>query len=328
MQRNIVMRTENGSKKEIKKHINKLVRGLLIYELIMFFVVILDMVLRMIPLYFQNRNVDQEAAVDQILKNATNSGTASIISVFVGLAFLLFYLRRFQSYQSIFDTKERMTGSAFVVSFTFFMSVQAIFSILSVVMEAGFNRLGFSILGDITSATSSSSTLSMLLYASFLGPISEEIVFRGLFLRGLQKYGNWYAIVISAIVFGAFHGNLIQSIFAFIVGLVFGYVTVKYSIKWAIILHIMNNFVFGDLFSYLTRNRSDATCTVINYIVQAIFFVGMIVIVVMKREQIKRRGKEIIIDKKMIGVTFTSIWMLIFLTLQLCLALAGIERLQ
>lgn len=311
------------NKREVKKNVNKLARGVLIYELIMFLVVVIDMIRRTVPFYASN----DENLIDKIFNEAMNSGTSSIIAVFVGLLFLLFYFRKYNYGKVIFDSKEKMTGATFLIILTIFMSAQAFFSLSSMGIEACFNQLGFSILGDIDAATSRSSTVSMLLYASFIGPITEEIVFRGYIMRGFQKHGSYYAIVISAVIFGAFHGNLMQSLFATLVGLVLGYVAMNYSIRWSILLHIINNFVFGDVLSYMTKNMSESAQSIIIYTIEAIFFIGMVAILVRRRDNIKRKMKEIKIDKKMLVVAFTSVWMLIFLAIQLLLAISGIEKL-
>jgi len=48
------------------------------------------------------------------------------------------------------------------------------------------------------------------------------------------------------VLFGLFHGNLVQSPYAFVVGLVLGYTAVEYSITWAMVLHMLNNLILGD----------------------------------------------------------------------------------
>lgn len=52
-----------------------------------------------------------------------------------------------------------------------------------------------------------------------LAPVLEEMLFRGLILRGfLARYGRWHAILGSAVLFGAAHLNIYQ----FVVGLMIG----------------------------------------------------------------------------------------------------------
>lgn len=78
----------------------------------------------------------------------------------------------------------------------------------------------------------------------------EEFACRGLILGALKKYGNGFAVVVSAIVFGVLHGNWGQIPFAFLVGLVLGFVTLKTGSIWtAIFIHAFNNG-FSVIFDY------------------------------------------------------------------------------
>lgn len=314
-------------KKEIRQTINKVARGVLVYELIMFLIIIADIIRRILPFFFENPEQDIDSAIDNIVSMAMYSGTSSIIAVLLGLLFLVFYFRKCDYRKSIFRSQEKMTGLSFLILLTIFMSAQAVFSVAGAGIEAGLNRFGFSILSEIESAASNSTTVSMFLYASFIGPIAEEIVFRGFVMRGLQKYGTYFAIFMSAVIFGAFHGNLIQSIFAALVGLVLGYAAMKYSLKWSVLLHIINNFIFGDLLSYLTGNLNDTIQSLVVYGIEGVFVAGTIAIIIMKRNEIKEFIKNRKVEKSLLRLTFTSVWLLIFLAFQIFLGVTGIERL-
>lgn len=310
------------NKKEIRKNTGKLVRGVLIYELIMFVTIIADITSRIIIF---SRNVDFN--IDTVLDEAVKSGTSSIISVFLGLIFLFIYFRKNDCRKLIFFTGDKMTGRSFLILLIVFMSAQAAFSLLGGGMELGFNQFGYSILGEIEDASSNSSTASMLLYASFIGPVSEEIIFRGFVMRGFEKYGARYAVLMSAVIFGLFHGNLIQSIFAGLVGLVLGYTAMRYSIKWAVLLHIINNFVFGELLTRLLSGMNESMQSIVLYGIEGAFLAGTVVLVLMKKKELRERMKETKIDRGLLGVTFSSIWLLIFFAFQLFQGISGIERL-
>lgn len=72
--------------------------------------------------------------------------------------------------------------------------------------------------------------------------IVEEFALRGVVLHGLKRFGNGFAVLISAGVFGLLHGNFEQIPFAFLVGLYLGFITIKTkSIVPAVILHFYNN---------------------------------------------------------------------------------------
>lgn len=327
LENKIELNEKQWNKKEIRRNANKIARGILGYELIMFFIIIGDLIRRIIQFYVSNKKLDLDTQLDKIGSQAINSGTATMVSIFIGFLFLLFYFWKCDYRKEIFHSEEKMTGEAFFMLLTIFMSVQVIFSLLGTGIEAGLNQFGLSILGEIESASGKSNTISMLLYASFIGPITEEIVFRGFVMRGFQKYGKYYAIIMSAVIFGAFHGNLIQGVFAGMVGLVLGYVATKYSIKWSILLHIINNFIFGDLLSYLTTNSNKSMQSMVVYVIEGAFFAGAIVIIILKRNKIKECLKVRKVEKGLMKLTFTSVWLLIFLGFQILQGISGIQRL-
>ena len=79
-----------------------------------------------------------------------------------------------------------------------------------------------------------------------LVPIAEEMVFRGAILRRLLDLtGNekrWIAIVTSAALFGLVHGNMLQGLNAFALGLLLGWMYVRTrSIVPGVVMHLTNN---------------------------------------------------------------------------------------
>lgn len=72
----------------------------------------------------------------------------------------------------------------------------------------------------------------------------EEFAIRGTVMQPLRKYGDKFAIVMSALVFGLMHGNMVQIPFAFLAGLAIGYaVTVTGSMWVGVAIHFFNNFI-------------------------------------------------------------------------------------
>lgn len=76
-----------------------------------------------------------------------------------------------------------------------------------------------------------------------LAPLCEEFIFRGTILRGVaNKQTPAAAIVVSAILFGIIHLNLMQGVGAAIIGLFIGYTYYKsHSIWAAVFVHFVNN---------------------------------------------------------------------------------------
>lgn len=93
--------------------------------------------------------------------------------------------------------------------------------------------------------------LSMVIYCG-VTPLAEEIIFRVLLFRQMKNiWPMWVAIVVSALVFGLYHGNVQQGIYAFIMGaamaLVFGMTD---NFIYTFLFHIVANALVNLAFFY------------------------------------------------------------------------------
>lgn len=87
-------------------------------------------------------------------------------------------------------------------------------------------------------------TLSIIA-SVILAPIGEEFLCRGITLKYAKKcFGKfWMANILQAFLFGAIHGNFVQGLYAFFIGLVLGYLAERYqTLIPCIILHFVVNF--------------------------------------------------------------------------------------
>lgn len=89
------------------------------------------------------------------------------------------------------------------------------------------------------------SPIILILSVSVVAPIYEEIVFRGILLKGMSKKMNpTLALVASALFFALVHMNIPQGINAFFLGLVLGFIYLKTgSIYLSIFAHFVNNLL-------------------------------------------------------------------------------------
>ncbi len=77
-----------------------------------------------------------------------------------------------------------------------------------------------------------------------VGPIMEELLFRGLICGSLERATkvSWIPIVVSAVVFGIWHGIFVQSVYTCLMGLVVAYVYHRtHDLRWPILIHVVNN---------------------------------------------------------------------------------------
>lgn len=86
-------------------------------------------------------------------------------------------------------------------------------------------------------------TILLALYSLIVAPVCEELIFRGVTLHYAQKvFPFWAANLLQSLLFGLYHMNLVQGIYAFLVGLFCGYIFhAGQSIYLSIAYHILFN---------------------------------------------------------------------------------------
>ena len=79
---------------------------------------------------------------------------------------------------------------------------------------------------------------------AFLGPLLEEVLFRGAIQGVLMRFFGrpWPAIIVAALVFGIFHMNPVQILYATLLGIVLGWIYYRTgSLMSVIVGHVLNN---------------------------------------------------------------------------------------
>ena len=85
--------------------------------------------------------------------------------------------------------------------------------------------------------------LGTILVSAVGAPIIEEILFRGIVFKSLKKVSPvWVAIIVSSVLFGAYHMNIVQTIYASCMGIVAAIIyEKKNNLIFPILVHITNN---------------------------------------------------------------------------------------
>lgn len=125
--------------------------------------------------------------------------------------------------------------------------------------------------------------------------ICEELAMRCFSLQLLRKYGKGFAVFAVSIVFGLLHGNVVQFIFAFLVGMVLGFVTVKTdSIVPAIFIHALNNgmSVVQYIVEYAAGESWANKSTVALYVFWFVAAVASFIYLLVKKDFKKDRTEE------------------------------------
>lgn len=136
-----------------------------------------------------------------------------------------------------------------------------------------------------------------LFCTAVLPAICEEVLHRGMLLRGASKLGVKKAIMISGLLFGLLHLNIEQFFYATIIGFFLGYLTLGCdSIYPAMIVHFMNNgisvflqfarakgWAIGNVFSYLGEFLSN------NYVIGIVILILLFILLYLLLGEISRK---------------------------------------
>lgn len=124
-------------------------------------------------------------------------------------------------------------------------------------------------------------TLPLILFGilkvSIVPALVEEFAVRGVVMQSLKKYGDWFAILMSAMVFALMHGNMIQIPFAFIAGIAIGYAVMVTGSMWTgVFIHALNN-LFALTMQIIGDNCSENMQSVLVLLLLGAVFVSGIV---------------------------------------------------
>lgn len=85
--------------------------------------------------------------------------------------------------------------------------------------------------------------LELAIWMGIVAPVAEEFIFRWLIYLRLRDYMRMAgAAVISGLIFGIYHGNLVQAIYASLLGMIFAWILEKSGNIWSsTLLHMGAN---------------------------------------------------------------------------------------
>lgn len=147
---------------------------------------------------------------------------------------IYYFVKTYKKYE-YFKTNEKLKAKDFSIYFALAFWVGNFFSFLIVLMSSHKGR---------TPVVAIYEPLYIdMIMTVCVAPILEEIVFRGVIMNNLKKYGIKIAIVINSVFFALSHYNIDMIIPAFFTGIIFSYVAYKYSTKYSILIHFFINAI-------------------------------------------------------------------------------------
>ncbi len=224
-----------GETKEIKKHFSKLGLMFLLGAIVINLVQIVGQLLvqRLKP---------------ELLENPNGVMFFSMIVIYgIGMPALILFLKRVPATTI---EKKPMKVWQFLVAIVMCFCVMYCSNIVGLVITGIIGLIKGSMVNNVLMEfVGGTNILLTFLYTVICAPIMEEYVCRKLIVDRTVRYGQGVAVVTSGLMFGLFHGNMNQFVYAFTLGMFLAFLYVKTGkLRYTIGIHMIINF-FGGVFS-------------------------------------------------------------------------------
>ena len=132
--------------------------------------------------------------------------------------------------------------------------------------------------------------LQQVFWMGIIAPFAEEVVFRWIvYLRLRDYYKRGWAMAVSGLIFGILHWNLLQAIYATLLGIMFAYILEMCGNIWScVLLHIGANtwsIIYPELGTYLLNTEQESLVLFIMGALLAILILGMQLVICKGRER-------------------------------------------
>jgi membrane protease YdiL (CAAX protease family) len=252
---------EKQQEKKNDKKILKTIGALCGFSIVIYFVAstLVGVTVAFLNKYLPNLDFVYE----QGLGSWAFSSIATVL--FIGLPFLATYIvlrkKKITGILPLGTTYNKKASTYLVVAFLPLTLLSTFLINFISLMVQSFMGVDFTSGMEDMAVTNVKDFLFMTLFVAVIPAILEEVAIRGVLLQPLRRFGDGFAIVVSAVIFSLLHGNMVQIPYTVIAGIYFGYVMVATGSLWpSIILHFFNNFysvmitAFDSNFSITTAN--------------------------------------------------------------------------
>lgn len=214
----------------------------------------------------------EEFTQELILRSLEASVPIYLISGLAALPFLIRMFFKDMTYRKYVGDKAGLKKWTLVYCLLAGVFCSLAASLLAALSQAGQIFEGYE---NASQTIFSQSVLMQIVAAGVVMPIVEEYIFRGLMYNRMKDYMSAnMAMIISSVIFGLYHGNLIQGVYGFVMGLLMIFVYEKYQTMLAPVLcHIGANmisivlqFLNIQLDSVMVAVMAAAVCLVAAYL--------------------------------------------------------------
>ncbi len=248
--------------------------------------------------------------------------TATIPMLICIVLLLFLFKRKLSPVMLKPSTNPKKFAALTLSSFILVPIASAVAAITATIMQ----NAGLS-LSSTPAPSSTFETLCFILAHAVFAPVLEEILFRGLILERLRRYGDLFAVLTSALLFSLLHASFQSYAYAFISGVIFALLAVYTGSTLApILVHILNNAI--SVLMIILEDKIGSSYIIVFYAIMGILImISVISVLSVLRNQpdsfeFKFSGKEIKKGRKA-GIVLLSLPIMIFIIMSLMSALSS-----
>ena len=291
---------QEDMEQSFKKDITSIGRRLIGYMLVFFFFA----------------TVGQLAAHDEAVTTQEYYSIWGVgLFIAAGLSLLIWAFSKKFPIKRIYEhvAPRKMTIQSFVMVCASLFGVRFISKLILGGIEKLLLEMGIPATLVANSSEELTSSIIFVLYLGVMAPVVEEFIFRGFIGYRLERYGKVFTILFTALIFSLFHANITQEVFTFMAGIVFAYVAIEYGFQWAVVVHMMNNFIFAvvlDIYLAQMMNLGDFS---IVQVLDLVGFIILVIVVILKWKDIK---EYIDVNRGFYGIsqiTFTRVTIILYI---------------
>jgi len=209
---------------------------------------------------------------------------AVLTAVVIGLPMLIYIIIKNVDYRALFRLHHVETEELTLVAGLAFLGYPAVTAI-NIIWHSLISHIGTPVLPPFPPITSLPEFLMAIIVIGIFPSVFEELMFRGIMMRGYERLGKFAAIAMTGIMFGFLHMSFANFPALIILGIVLGYVVYRSdSVYTGMLYHFIHNSIavtFMFLASLAQQYMEDATIPSQQMNDEQTMFIGMIVWIIL-----------------------------------------------
>ena len=137
--------------------------------------------------------------------------------------------------------------------------------------------------------------ISIVIFVCLLPPILEEVIFRNILFKNFSKYGTVTAILITSLIFSLYHMSITQTVYQFIVGVLFSLIILKGgNYLLTALAHLINNLFVVLNYYFFNISFSNEVNLVVTVLGVISLVVGLLLLFINNKQKfIKGNAKNV-----------------------------------